>query len=120
MMFKLLRYFSITSFVAFMGVAILLGLFYRQLVLANLIEIGESKNVALTQAFVNTLWPQFAPFIMSASELNTDELRTHPKIAGLRQAVMEQMEGLSVVKIKIYNLWILTKNRNITKSKART
>lgn len=36
-MFKLLRYFSVTSLLAFMLVAALPGIFYRQLVLSNLV-----------------------------------------------------------------------------------
>ena len=49
-MFKLLRYFSITSFIAIGVVAILLGVFYRQIAFNNLMEVGKSKNVALTRA----------------------------------------------------------------------
>ncbi len=107
-MFKLLRHFSITSLIAFIIVAALLGVFYRQLVLSNLIEIAESKNVALTQAFSNSLWPQFVPFVASASQLSPDELRAHPEIAKLRQAVLAEMKDLTVVKVKVYNLDGLT------------
>ena len=86
-MFKLLRYFSISSLITFVIVASLLGVFYRQFVLNNLTEIAESKNVALTQAFSNSLWPQLAPFVASASEFTLDELRAHPEIAQLRQEI---------------------------------
>jgi hypothetical protein len=79
-MFRLLRYFSITSAVVFIIVMILLGVFYRQLLLNDLIEIAENKNVALTQSFSNSLWPQFAPFVNAASTLQGDALRRHPEI----------------------------------------
>ncbi len=107
-MFKLLRYFSMTSLVAFIIVIALLAAFYRQTVLTDLIALEEGKNVALAQAFTNTLWPQFAPFVTSASGLSGDELRTHPEIARLHQAVMAQMNGLAVLKVKIYSLDGLT------------
>lgn len=107
-MFKLLRYFSVTSLIAFVVVAALLGVFYRQLVLSHLIEMAENKNIALTQAFSNSLWPQFSPFVTSASGLSVDELRSHPQISRLHQAVLRQMEGLTVVKVKVYNLNGLT------------
>lgn len=103
-MFKLLRYFSITSLIAFVIVAVLSGWFYRQIVLNNLKEIAENKNVALTQTFSNSLWPRFAPFVESASALGPEELQNHPQIAELRQAVLNQMVGLSVVKVKVYDL----------------
>ena len=102
-MFKLLRYFSITSLLAFILVAALLGVVYRRAALNDLIEIEKSKNVALTQAFINSLWPQFAPFIASASTLDSDELRTHPETARFRQAVRDQMKDRAVCRVKIYN-----------------
>ena len=107
-MFKLLRYFSITSFIAVAIVAVLLGLFYRQIAVNNLVEVGESKNVALTQLFANSLGQEFGFFLKSVSGLGREELRAHSEIAKLRQAVLAQMKGLSVVKIKVYNLDGLT------------
>ena len=107
-MFRLLRYFSITSLIAFITVTALLGVFYRQTAVTDLIELEESKNVALTQSFANSLWEQFAPFVSAVSGLSAEELRAHPEITSLRQAVLNQMENLSVVKVKVYNLNGLT------------
>lgn len=107
-MFRLLRYFSITSLIAFIVVVIVLGVFYRQMAVNDLMALGESRNVALTQAFANSLWPQFAPFVASASGLSGDEIRARPEIAQLHQAVLAQMNGLQVVKVKVYNLDGLT------------
>ena len=103
-MFRLLRYFSVTSLVAFVIVAALLTVFYRRTALNDLIEIEESKNVALTHAFANSLWPDFAPFLTSVAGLSGDELRAHPGTHRLHQAVLALTKGLSVVKVKIYNL----------------
>ena len=103
-MFKLLRYFSIASSIAFIAVAILFIGLYRQVVFGELVESAENKNIALTQAFSNSLWPQFAPFVNSAPDLTIDELRTHPEITNLHQAVLGQMRGLSVIKVKVYDL----------------
>ena len=102
-MFPLLRYFSIMSFVAIAGVTALFAFGGRQRALADLTELAESRNVALTQAFANSLWPQFAPFVDAASALSREELQAHPEIARLRQAVLAQMNGLEVVKVKVYD-----------------
>ena len=102
--FQLLRYFSVTSLIVFVLVAVSLVTFYRRVAVNDLMDIGESKNVALTQTFSNVIWPEFAPFLSSASDLSADDIRAHPETARLRQAVLEQMQGLSVVKVKIYNL----------------
>ena len=101
-MFRLSRYFSLTSFVAFLIVTILLGQLYHQAVLRELVELGEGKNVALTHAFANSQWPQFAPFILSAARLDAESLRNHPDTHKLRQAILVQMRNLGVVKVNIY------------------
>lgn len=106
--FQLLKYFSITSLVAFVLVAVLLVGFYRQIAVSELIEIGESKNAAITQSFSNVIWPEFEAFLNSAAELSPEAIRAHPETARLRQAVLEQTQGLSIVKVKIYNLNGLT------------
>ncbi len=107
-MFKLLRYFSVTSLLAFTIVIVLLAVFYQRTATRDLTELEENANVALTQMFANTLWPRFAPFVTTASSLSVEELRSHPVIQELHQAVLEQMNGLPVVKVKVYNLNALT------------
>jgi len=107
-MFKLLRYFSITSLVAFIVVTVVLGELYRRTAVNDLVIMGESRNVALTHAFANSLWPQFAPFVDSAAGMSGDELRARPETAELQQAVAAQMMGTAVVKVKVYNLQGLT------------
>lgn len=107
-MFHLVRYFSITSLIAFLVVAAVLGVFYRQAAVSDLITLGEWNNVGLTQTFANSLWPEFADFAHEAQGLSGEELRSHPQIARLHQAVLAQMKGLNVIKIKVYNLEGLT------------
>ena len=103
-MFRLLRYFSIASLLAFVVVTILLGLLYRQTAERDVIEIEESKNVALSRAFANSLWEEFVVYIHQTEGLGVEELRTYPRISKLHESVVEQMQGLSVVKVKVYNL----------------
>lgn len=106
--FRLLRYFSLTSLVIILVVSLALGIFYRQVLFSHLITVEESKNVTLTQAFTNSLWPQFIAFVNTASGLSRDELRAHPQTEQLRQAILSLTQGLSVVRVKIYNLDGLT------------
>lgn len=107
-MFRLQRYFTSVSAIAFILIAGLLGYFYRELAFADLIEASESKNVALTQTFSNFLWPEFAPFVASAGEMDVETLQNHPRTQELYDIVRTQTDGLSVVKIKVYNLDGLT------------
>lgn len=107
-MFRLVRYFSITSLVAFLIVTVVLALFYRQTAVDDLLVLRESNNVALTQSFANSLWPEFSRFVTTAYTLSPEELPRHPEIARMREAVLAQMVGLSVVKVKVYDLDGLT------------
>ena len=107
-MFALLRYFSCMSLVTIVLASILLGAFYRQTVVKDLMHMGERKNVVLTQAFANSLWPDFADYVQSVSKLDGDALRARHETAAFHQAVQRLMRGLSVVKVKVYNLEGLT------------
>ncbi|HSK88143.1 MAG TPA: hypothetical protein VK880_07305, partial [Anaerolineales bacterium] len=67
--FHLLQYFTITSLIAFVLVAVSLVTFYRRIAVNELIKVGESKNAAITQSFSNIIWPEFESFLGSASDL---------------------------------------------------
>ncbi len=100
--FRLLRFFLVTSLIAFCLVAAALVAFVRQQSINDLLTLAERNNVALTQAFVNSLWPQFSDLVRG------DEPLADAEIARLNAAVQAQMAQLTVVKVKIYNLDGLT------------
>lgn len=102
-MFRLLRYFSIASLLAFLIVTVLLGFLYRRTAIQELSAQEERKNLVVTQAFVNALRPQLIAYLSLTQGLSVDELRAHPALAALRHAVASEVAGLPVAKIKIYN-----------------
>jgi len=103
-MFKLLRYFSLTSLVSIVIVALLLGYFYRRAAIGDLLENGERHNVALTQVLANASRLQVKQFLAATRSLTDDAVREHGDTAKLRAALAEAVKGLSVLKIKIYDL----------------
>jgi len=103
-MFKLLRYFSIASLISIVVASVLLGVLYRELAIRNLVEMGEDHNVDMTRAFANTLWPMLDPVVQASSRLSGEEMRALPDIRRLHDAVYAEARGLSVAKIKVYNL----------------
>ena len=107
-MFNLVRFFTITSLVALILVAVFLTVLFRRTAIDDLTELGERNNVALTQTFANSLWPDFAPFVDDAAGLSAEEIRQHPEISTLRGLVVAQMTDLSVIKVKVYDLNGLT------------
>lgn len=101
-MFRLSRYFSITSLIG-IGIAVVgLSLYYRHVAVADLIQNETRSNVALTQSFVNSIWPNYQDFFKNAVQLSDDQLRGHAVITRLRQDLQRQMRGLNVIKVKIY------------------
>lgn len=107
-MFRLLRYFSITSAVVLLVVAVLMAWVYRQVTINQLIDHGQSANVALAGALANSIWPDFRNHVRSASDYSASELREHPLTSILHETVVQQLRGLSVVKVKIYDFDGLT------------
>jgi len=82
-MFKLLRYFSLTSLVSIVIVALLLGYFYRRAAIGDLLENGERHNVALTQVLANASRLQVKQFLAATRSLTDDAVRAwrHRQVA---------------------------------------
>lgn len=106
--FRLIRYFSITSLLGVLVVLALLLFFYRHFAFRALEQHETRDNIAITQIFAITLWPHHASYVKSASAIPKAELQQRPEVARIREDVLRQMTGLSVVKVKIYNLDGLT------------
>lgn len=103
-MFKLLRYFSAASLLAFVGATALLSGYYHTKATRDLINIEEAQNVTLSRFFVNVLWEKFEPLLTLAPESTNVELMTSQQIYELRSSVIEQIKGLSIVRVKIFDL----------------
>ena len=102
--FPLTRYFSITSFVCTVAVAVLLGWSYQYLALRDLKHLGEDRNVALTHALANSLWPKFAILVAESADVSSAALRAMAERDNLYQLVARQLAGTEVVKVKVYGL----------------
>jgi diguanylate cyclase (GGDEF)-like protein len=113
--FRLLRYFSITSFVAIASAAILLGFLYREIAVNQLIKSVEDSNTIIAKTFASAFRADYSPLIDTAVGLSADELRTHPLVVKLNFSLLDVVQGLSVVKVKIYDL----KARTIYSSELR-
>ncbi|MCH6590811.1 MAG: PAS domain S-box protein, partial [Proteobacteria bacterium] len=107
-MFKLLRYFSLTSAVAILLVTVVLVILYRQTAVNELVELAENQNVVLARSFANTIWPRFSAYVTSVSGLDGDALRARPETLQIHETLKGLAAGLPVLKVKIYNLDGLT------------
>ncbi len=103
-MFRLLRYFSIASFIAIVVATAALTALHERLAVRDLIDAQEQHHVVLTRVAANILWPQFSPFVRSSTALDNNALKSHPEIERLHRAVLQELTGTRVLKIKIYDL----------------
>lgn len=107
-MFKLLRFFSITSFISILIAAILLGFFYRHYALVSLAEQGNRENVTIGQVLSNTLWYQLVNLLDEDVEADRAEGMRNKLALEVRQQIIEKARGLDIAKVKLYNASTMT------------
>ena len=103
-MFRLLRYFSITSAIALLAVAVALHQLYRQTALEELVHITEHQSSILTRSLANAIWPRFGDIARLERGINLETPTGHTEIRVFHETLKSLIEGLPVLKIKIYNL----------------
>ena len=114
-MFRLLRYFSLTSLASIALVAAGLGFFYREIAVRELVAMGQSNNQALTVLLANSLRARLTPYLATADTLSSAQLPHHPEREALRSALAELVHGLTVAKVKVYDL----RGRTVFSSEAK-
>jgi diguanylate cyclase (GGDEF)-like protein len=100
--FRLLRFFSITCLVGIVVVMVGLILAYRALTLEHLVEHESRANASLTRAFANTTWERYRDFVVTAPGRGREALLADVRMAMLQAEIRQQMQGLQVVKVKVY------------------
>ncbi|MFQ5784531.1 MAG: PAS domain S-box protein [Alphaproteobacteria bacterium] len=101
-MFRLVRFFILTSAVAAAAIMVVLVV-YRQNEVDRFIELAESENVKLARTIANTIGPRLLSYLKSTSGLDKDELSESPEMRAIGETVMTVSAGLPVLKVKIYN-----------------
>lgn len=96
-MFRLLRFYSVTSCIIFIATIVALTLFYRQVTIHWLENFAESGNLSLAQALLNSVHPEFDAYLNGSPG---DELEPP---AVLLATVAKMTRNTSVESVKIYN-----------------
>ncbi len=107
-MFRLLRYFSITSALAILLVTFSLSFLYWKKENTQLTNVIEKQNVALARSFANIIWPRYSDYVNSVSVLDGDGLRTRPETRDIHRLLKSLTKGTPILKIKMYDLNGLT------------
>lgn len=103
-MVRLFRHFSIASLILVVLAIILIGYSHRLYEKNDLLKMGESHNLALTQTFSNIIWPQFQTVANSAEKYDGDAVRHLSDTTHLNQIVRDAMRNTNLVRLSILQL----------------
>ncbi len=104
-MFKLLRFYSVTSFIIIFIAAALLTLFYRQVTIHWIDHLAKSGNLALAQTVLNSFRPELAAHLSTKSDGDSGDrdLAWQKLPTELVGEIGRMTEGTLVGSIKIYD-----------------
>ena len=102
-MLKLIHYFSIPSLLSITIATAGLSVFYRQHSYQALIKQQEQQNIAIAQLFANSVWHQHRDFLQSVENLDYQNIVNHPQTLAIYQEIYRQVQGLSIVKVKVFS-----------------
>jgi len=105
---QLTRYFSITSLLGIVVVTVCLLWTYRQITIERLVQHESRANADLTRAFANSVWERYRGLVTGAAGRSREALLQDAELAQLRSDLLRQMKGLSIAKVKIYDIGGLT------------
>ena len=102
-MFKLMRFYSLTSLAGFVITAALLMVFVRQLVIEDIIQLAQRSNLTLVNHILNSVRPELVEYLAGVQDAapHRPVERTLPE--RLAASVIEIMRDGSAVRVKIYN-----------------
>jgi diguanylate cyclase (GGDEF)-like protein len=103
-MLNLLRYSQLIALAVIAAVVIALSLLYRGLLLDSMVAAETHANIAVTKTFANAIWPAHSAFVLRAATLDRATLAERPEVAALDRDLRHLTGGLSVIKVKIYDL----------------
>jgi diguanylate cyclase (GGDEF)-like protein/PAS domain S-box-containing protein len=102
--FKLLRYFTTTSLVAFIVVAGLLGYVFRTLSVSAMLGEYEHQHTNIAKLLANQIWDRhFDKFILETEGKTASEVKQMPQIILINKEMALLLKGTSIFKIKLYN-----------------
>ncbi len=100
--FRIIRYFSVASFVCIVIAALALAVYFRHVAIREIAQLGESGNLTLAEAALSSVRPQLLEFLDTAANTKPSELRDLPLPPALAHEISDLLRVEAVAKIKIY------------------
>ena len=103
--FKLVRFFTAASLVAFVAVAFLLGYIFRTLSIEGMLSGYQNEHVNQAQVLANEMWDEdFGPLVLAMAGKSAVEIQAAPQIPAIHKRVLTLLSGTKIFKIKVYDL----------------
>src|SRR5512143_3694482 len=102
-MFKLLRYYSMASFIAVLATAVLLTWLYRQVSVQGIADLAERSNQTLARAAMSPMKPALLEFLDAAADFHPHGASAPPLPPELAGSIRSLMQDRSIARIKILN-----------------
>ena len=103
-MLKLHRYFSISSIIGTLFVAVILVMLYRHFAFAALVEHEARANKNVSQLIVKAIAPTHGEFLRSAVGVAPESLAQAPEITQLKTEIKDLISDLDIVNLKIHGI----------------
>ena len=101
--FRLKRYFSLVSLIGIVAVVAGLSWFYRDIAQSALVRHQTEANVTLATTVANAVWAMHGDFVAQTRVLPPEELLTHGAVRDIDRHVRRLLQGLNVLKVKIFS-----------------
>lgn len=101
--FRLMRFYSITSLAGFVVTAALLMMFVRQLVIGDIVHLAQRSTVTLVNSMLNQVRSDLLDYLEEVQDAAPHQLAEKKLPARLAEAIGEMMRDGSVVRVKVYN-----------------
>lgn len=102
-MFKLLRFYSLTSFIIIFLTTVLLSVFYRQVTMHWVEHLAETHNHALAQTALSSVKPELVTYLSAATLAGAPGSGSQELPEHLAAHMRRMMQDTAVSRIDIYN-----------------
>lgn len=102
-MFKLLRFYSLTSFIIIFLTTVLLTVFYRQVTMHWIEHLAETDNLALAKTALNSVEPELATYLGAVANAGEREIGSRRLPEQLAAHMHRMTQDTTVSRIEIYN-----------------
>ncbi len=102
-MFRLMRFYSVASFIIIFLTAALLALFYRQVTIHWINHLAETNNLAMAQTALNSIKPELVAYLGPNADASPHKGSVQQLSDKLAADIHRLAQVNSVDRIKIYN-----------------